>query len=141
MFVACSSNVQEELSNYQVASYKGIPPMAADGTINLLLAPGGGQEPFVETSYMGHEFKVVVNQAGDTSRFVTHDSTFHTPEGYAVGSFWRDIPLADQTKVKIENGYGYYLKLHSGWTLGFCAGSEYSNEELSEESRVVWIEK
>ena len=142
LFVACGSDrVENASNNYPIASYTGIPPLGLVDTVKLLLSPGGGQDPYIETSYMEHEFKVVVDEQGDTSKFVTHDSTFITPEGYSVGSYWLEIPLAEQTKVRIENGYGYYLKLQSGWTLGFCAGSECSNKELSDDSRVVWIEK
>ena len=144
LFTMCDTSENNSLENSEMnlmADYTSIPPLGMKDTVKLLLSPGGGEDPYIETSYMGSEFKIVVNEEGDTSKYVTHDSTFFSPEGCHVGSYWIDIPLADQTEVKKKTGYGYFLKLYSGWTLGFCAGSECTNQELSNDSRVVWIEK
>ncbi|MFT7612857.1 MAG: hypothetical protein ACI9J3_001823 [Parvicellaceae bacterium] len=141
--VSCGTSELDETysGEWFVPDYTNLPPLGLKDTVKLLLSPGGGEEPYIETKYMGTDFKVVINAEGDTSRFVTHDTGFNTPEGYHVGSYWKNIPLAEQTEISKKQGYGYFLKLYSGWTLGFCAGSECTNEELSDESKVVWIQK
>ncbi len=140
LFVMCGEEPENEGHNYTVADYSAIPPMGISDTVKVILSPGGGEDTYIETNYYGYDFKLVINSEGDTVRFVTHDA-FVTPEGYTVGTRWADIPLEKQTEVERIKGYGYFLKLASGWKLGFCAGSECANEDLSEDSRVVWIEK
>lgn len=140
---ACNNQDINNLNTASVppAAYSNIPPLSRKDTVKLLLTPGGREDPYIETLHLGHEFKLVVNKNGDTIKLVTHDTTFVTPEGYRIGTSWNRIPLAEKSEVVRKVGYGYFLKLASGWTLGFCAGSECSNGELSNESKVVWIEK
>lgn len=142
LLIACGSDNTEEneTTNRTVAKYTETPPLGVNKDLPVLVLPEGSV-PYEEISYWGYDFKAVVNDEGDTTNLVTHDTTFITPEGYKIGTAWKDIPLAEQTEVSKVDGFGYYLKLYSGWKLGFCAGDECTNEQLSDESRVAWIEK
>ncbi|RZK13837.1 MAG: hypothetical protein EOO43_17275 [Flavobacterium sp.] len=86
-------------------------------------------------------FKCSVNKQLDTVKVWTIDPKFNTAEGYTIGTKFGSIsPLLSRQVYKLA-GYGYFIRLYSGWILAFCEGKSCTEELLTENSEVRWIEK
>lgn len=85
-------------------------------------------------------FDLVAND-NDTLYLTTNDKKFQTPEGYKVGVKFSELPQNIQSKLTKEPGWGYYYKLSSGWTLGFCEGNSCTDNYPKSDSKVKWIFK
>jgi len=78
---------------------------------------------------------------GDTTHWSTTDLKFKTLEGYNVGTNWDKIPIELKKSMGHMAGWGYFIKLNSGWQLGFCEGKSCTDTEPKEGSIVKWIFK
>ena len=50
----------------------------------------------------------------------------------------KDIQNVDILKMA---GWGYYIKLKSGWFAGFCIGKTCTDRELKDDDKVTFIFK
>jgi len=106
-----------------------------------IMTSSGSFEPSLGVTLYDCNFKIVLNEAGDTTYWSTNDSRFKTPEGYEVGTSWSALPIELQQSAKKMPGFGYLIKLNSGWQLGFCEGSSCTATKPNDESWVDWIFK
>ncbi len=86
-------------------------------------------------------FDLVTNDKDDTLFIATTDTNFLTPDGYQVGMKLSEIPELLNNKLAVERGWGFYYKLKSGWSLGFCEGSSCTDKYPGSSSIIKWIFK
>lgn len=106
-----------------------------------LMTGSGSIEHSLDVILGGINFTIVVNELGDTTHWSTNDVNFKTPEGYGVGADWDIIPMNLKKSLHKMPGWGYYMKLNSGWQLAFCEGQSCTDAEPKEGSTVQWIFK
>lgn len=84
-------------------------------------------------------FDLVQNNNHDTIYLQTMESKFVTKEGIRVGTKVSELPISIQQNLIKEIGWGYYYKLASGWSIGFCEGSTCTNSYPTADSKIRWI--
>ncbi|AUC74918.1 hypothetical protein [Olleya sp. Bg11-27] len=89
----------------------------------------------------GIDFKFALNTKNDTVKVWTTDKEFITPEGYKIGSEFKDIENIVKSELYEESGNGFFIKLNSGWELSFCEGKTCTDNEPSKNSKVKWIRR
>ena len=94
-----------------------------------------------ELNVGGIRFNYALNSRQDTVKVWTTDAGFLTAERYKVGTKFKDIPKKLQARIVKVTGYGYALKLDSGWTLYFCEGESCTDEPISSNAEVKWIRR
>lgn len=106
----------------------------------MTLVSSGQMSPYTTVKIDGSDFDLVTSD-NDTTYLATKDKRFQTPEGYKVGTRLSELPKNIQQELIKEPGWGYYYKLPSGWTLGFCEGSSCTDKYPENSSKVKWIFK
>ena len=106
----------------------------------MTLVSSGQMSPYTTIKIDGCNFDLV-QQGNDTIYLATNDKKFQTSEGYTVGTKFSELPNDIQSGLTKELGWGYYYKLPSGWTLGFCEGSSCTNNYPKKSSKVKLIFK
>ena len=106
----------------------------------MILVSSGQMSPYTTIKIGSCYFDLVMSD-NDTTYLATRDKRFRTPEGYKVGSAFSELPNDIQGELTKEPGWGYYCKLASGWTLGFCEGSSCTDSLPEYSSKVKWIFK
>ncbi len=106
----------------------------------MILVSSGQISPSTTIKIDGCDFDLVTSD-NDTTYLATNDKKFQTPEGYKVGTKLSELPKDIQLDLTKEPGWGYYYKLTSGWTLGFCEGNSCTDNYLKTNSKVKWIFK
>jgi len=112
-----------------------------EGTTKLLMINSATLEPSIEVLINGIDFSIVENETKEIIYWSTNDKEFSTPEGYSVGMNWSKIPQKLKNKTEKMNGWGYFIRLNSGWQLGFCEGSSCTETYPNNTSKVKWIFK
>jgi len=77
----------------------------------------------------------------DTVYIQTTESKFVTDEGISVGKKFSELPTEIKQSLTKENGWGYFYKLPSGWSIGFCEGNSCTGSYPKEDSKIKWIFK
>ncbi|WP_430405482.1 hypothetical protein [Fluviicola sp.] len=134
---ACSTETPETV--------KGIPEedltKTKDGVIvKQTLVSAGKFSPSTSVKFDGHNFDLVIEK-NDSIYMATSDTLFLTHDKYHVGMTWSEIPKALQKKLQKETGWGYYIELPSGWSLGFCEGASCTDMKPTDSSKVKWLFK
>lgn len=106
----------------------------------MTLVSSGQMSPYTTVKLGSSDFDLVTKD-NDTTYLATKDKRFRTPEGYKVGTMLSELPKNMQQVLTKEPGWGYYYKLPSGWTLGFCEGSSCTDKYPENSSTVKWIFK
>lgn len=106
----------------------------------MILVSSGQISPSKTVKIGGCDFDLVTSD-NDTTYLATNDRQFQTPEGYKVGTKLSELPYEVQHDLTKEPGWGYYYKLTSEWTLGFCEGSSCTDNYPKTGSKVKWIFK
>ena len=106
----------------------------------MTLVSSGQMSPYTTIKIHGCEFDLVTRD-DDTIYLATNDRKFQTIEGYKVGTKFSELPKDAQAELIEEPGWGYYFKLPSGWTLGFCEGNSCTDNYPQNSSKVKWIFK
>ena len=106
----------------------------------LTLVSSAQISPCTTVKINGSDFDLVTRD-NDTIYLTTNDKRFQTPEGYKVGTRLSELPKNIQQELTEEPGWGYYYKLSSGWTLGFCEGNSCTDNYPQKNSKVKWIFK
>ncbi|NOQ76082.1 MAG: hypothetical protein GQ574_29020 [Crocinitomix sp.] len=127
---ACSSSAEEE-----------IPVIEEKKEILGLMTTASNILPAISVNKYSCDFLVVLNDNGDTTHWSTNDRDFKTPEGYYIGTNWSELPTKLQNSLGLMRGWGYFIKLESGWQLGFCEGSACTDTAPVDGSLVKWIFK
>ncbi|PKG50968.1 hypothetical protein [Olleya sp. 1-3] len=112
-----------------------------EGTTKLLMVNSASLKPSKEVLINGRDFSIVENEKKEIIYWSTNDKEFSTPEGYSVGMNWTEIPEELKNKTGKMNGWGYFIRLNSGWQLGFCEGSTCTDTYPNNLSVVKWIFK
>lgn len=128
IIVSCT-NLKEEAKSQEPISHQ------------MLLTSSSKFENSEKVNISGFEFTIVMNESSDTSHWSTIDNRFKTPEGFGVGTTWKEIP--EELKIKLEEmpGWAYYIELDSKWKLAFCEGASCTELKPRNESTVNWIFK
>ncbi len=144
LFIQCTQNNHTEIkenSGELMVKEKDQTGIESEENSKLLMTFSGSVEPYQEIKLYGCDFAVVLNESNDTTHWSTNDNKFETPEGFKVGTNWEELPTELQNAVNQMPGWGYYIKLNSGWQLGFCEGESCTDSEPKDGSTVKWIFK
>lgn len=106
----------------------------------MTLVSSGQMSPYTKVKIDGSDFDLVTKDK-DTTYLATKDKRFQTPEGYKVGTKLSELPNNIKDGLTKEPGWGFYYKLPSGWTLGFCEGNSCTDKYPENSSMVKWIFK
>ncbi|MEO6232929.1 MAG: hypothetical protein ABJB11_00040 [Ferruginibacter sp.] len=106
----------------------------------MILISSGQISPCKTVVINGYNFDLVTSD-NDTIYLATHDKKFQTPEGFKVGTKLSELPKRIQSELNKEPDWGYYYKLSSGWSLGFCEGNSCTENYPKEYSKVKWLFK
>ena len=68
------------------------------------------------------EFDLVLKNR-DTLYIQTTEGKFVTIEGIRVGEKFSELPIKIKQGLTKENGWGFFYKLPSGWSIAFCEGN------------------
>lgn len=107
----------------------------------MFMTTSSNLEPSKDIKLYDCDFTIVLNDSGDTTHWSTNDNNFNTPEGFKVGTNWNKLPIELRNLVEKMPGWGYYIRLNSGWQLGFCEGPSCTDMEPKEGSLIKWIFK
>lgn len=77
----------------------------------------------------------------DTVYLQTTESTFVTKEGISVGKKFSELPEEIKQGLTKEDGWGYFFKLPSGWSIAFCEGNSCTERYPNANSKIKWIFK
>ena len=106
----------------------------------MTLISSGQMSPYTTIKIDGCDFDLVISD-NDTIYLATKDKKFQTPEGYTVGTKFSELTKVTQDGLNKEPGWGYYYKLQSGWSLGFCEGNSCTDNFPQKSSKVKWVFK
>jgi hypothetical protein len=107
----------------------------------FVMTSSGSLKPSTAVILNGITFKIVQDQQGDTIYRGTRDSAFETPEGYSIGDSIGMVQNSYRELMYKEPGFGYFIPLPSGWTLGFCQGATCTSFEPKTKDSARWIFK
>jgi len=145
LLILCGSLLIGACSTETPETVKGIPnedlTKTKDGVVvKQTLVSAGKFSPSKSVKFDGHNFDLVIEK-NDSIYMATSDSLFLTHDNYHVGMTWSEIPKALRKKLQKETGWGYYIELPSGWSLGFCEGASCTDTAPTDNSKVKWIFK
>lgn len=137
LIIACSTETPKKLESIPDEDLT----KTKDGVIvKQTLVSAGQFKPSTPVQFDGRNFDLVLEK-NDSIYFATSDSLFLTHEKYNVGMTWAEIPQTVRKNLQKEIGWGYYIELLSGWSLGFCEGTSCTDSEPTASSTVKWIFK
>jgi len=96
-------------------------------------------------SYKGHEFIITSKLPFDDSEeeiindIICKSASFISPEGISIGDPLKYVLRVPGAKVQVMNGFGYWVKLPSGWNAIFYQGEEVTKGKLNENEKVRLI--
>lgn len=140
--VSCSSETPEKcIAANEIIFNQDEVTQTEDGTMTKHVMTSASQfSPCKEVWINSHKFDLSV-QGIDTIYLATSDRLFQTPEKFLIGTTFAEIPEKLRKTLHKEAGWGYYIKLPSGWNLGFCEGTSCTDSEPINSSKVKWIFK
>lgn len=112
-------------------------PLSMDSSILV----SSGQFSSYQTIFLNNVEFQFVGSKSDTQYLSTRSKQFLTPEGYVVGMRLGEVDKILQKDIVKESGWGYYIRLKSGWNLAFCEGSSCTDHNLQDSSTIDWIFK
>ncbi len=134
-FSSCTQSKEKKTDTIKKTQFDTTTKIA-----NLILVSSAQLLPYTKTMIDNCNFSLVTNNK-DTIYLCTYDKNFKTPEGYSVGFKFSDLSKEIKTNLTKEPGWGYYFKLPSGWSLGFCEGNSCTENYPKKNSFVKWIFK
>jgi hypothetical protein len=105
-----------------------------------ILVSSGQLSKYEKVKINNIDFKLVVENK-DTIYLSTNEVKFIVKEGYNVGTKFSELPLLIKENLNVENGWGYFYTLPSGWSIGFCEGKSCTDNYPKEDSKIAWIFK
>jgi len=84
-------------------------------------------------------FDIAWNNDFRVNYIETSDSHFITSENVKVNTTLRKIKDIQNVDIIKMPGWGYYIKLKSGWFVSFCTGKTCTDRELTDDDKVVSI--
>ena len=110
-------------------------------TVKLLMVGSAQIMPYKTIHIGGIAFELVTDDRNDTSFLATSDKNFVTPEGYRIGMSLKQIKKEHRNNMKVDMGWGYFVKLPSQWNLQFVVGQSFTDHEPVDTNKVVYIFK
>jgi hypothetical protein len=107
----------------------------------LILVNSAQSYPSVSIVCSGKNFELAWNDEGKLIFISTTDSSFVTDDGFRMGSTLKEIKGKQKVDIIKERGWGYSVKLKSGWSTYFCVDSTCTGRELTDADKVNWIYK
>ena len=139
--VSCNSSKKARNNDAYKISKREMRALLQDTTLpRYILVSSGSIQPVTKIYLNNIKFDLVV-KGTDTTYLTTNDINFITPEGFSVGVKFSELPDSLRVKLIQERGWGYFVKLPSKWTLGFCEGSSCTDSYPKPNSKVKWIFK
>jgi len=97
--------------------------------------------PSTTIYYKDFIFDIAWDKEGKVNFIVTSDSNFMTKEKVKPNMTLKEIKDIQKVNIIKMIGWGYYLKLESGWNVGFCVDESCTGRELVEKDRAKFIFK
>ncbi|RPH25020.1 MAG: hypothetical protein EHM93_20175 [Bacteroidales bacterium] len=86
-------------------------------------------------------FEIAWDKDNRVNYIVTSDSNFITYENVKINMTLKNIKDIQKVDIFEMPGWGYYIKLKSGWIAGFCIGKACTDRELKNDDIVTSIFK
>jgi hypothetical protein len=71
----------------------------------------------------------------------TTDTNFHCANELKIGNSLQELSIKHKSKVICETGWGYYVKLPSGWYPAFAEGNGMTDKPINKKSKIKWFFK
>lgn len=107
----------------------------------LTMTSSASTDPEYQMKINAINYSVALNAVGKVKYIATDDISFSTPEGLKIGDSYSKVKEITKKTFIEESGWGYYIKLPSGWCAGFCEGKTCTSEPLNETSTIDWFFK
>ena len=105
-----------------------------DSNIHIFKGASNGR-PGKEIECNGIKYLVIESKDSTVDFLRTFDTSFRTPENAKVGSSY-DLIKNRKMSEFYESGYGYGVKLNSGWTALFMDKYILENETIADTCRI-----
>ncbi len=141
LIISCNNSSKEKHKiDYQSINKKiSLDSIKSDIKYESIMTSSSSFEPAKNITVNGIDFKVVEKEKFNVTFCLTTDKKFKTPEGYSIGTTLKDISEPEKNQIYKEAGFGYFIKLKSGWQLAFCEGKSCTDSFPNENSTVKWI--
>jgi hypothetical protein len=106
-----------------------------------LLTSSSQLSPFTNINCKGKDFQLAWNSEGKLIYISTTDSNFLTNDNFKVGTTLSEIKDHQKIEISEMSGWGYFIKLESGWYLGFCVDNSCTGRKIKNSDKVKWIFK
>ena len=88
------------------------------------------------------EYSIGYNEKNNSiTNISTSDFSFYTPEGYKIGDFFYTFSDSLKSELICDRGWGYFIKLPSGWNATFTQGSSMTDGKLKGRAKVKFFFK
>lgn len=71
----------------------------------------------------------------------TSDTNFITEENIRINMTLKDIRKTQNSEILKMQGWGFYVKLNSGWNAAFCVDNTCTGRDIFDSDKVKWIFK
>ncbi len=130
----------------QLKAFPTIGDLLADSVIQtsnnrMQLASSSQFSPSTTITHQGLFFDLAWDKEGRLTYLSTTDSSFMTEEKVKLNMTLNEIIKIQDVEILSMPGWGYYIKLESGWFAAFCVDSTCTGRELTVNDKVKWIYK
>ena len=108
---------------------------------SLVLINSSQLSPSIEIFNENSVFTIAWNEIGEVNFITTSDSNFKTKENIKIGSTILEIKKQQTTEIHKISGFGYYIRLKSGWNAGFCIDKSCTDQQPKDEDSVTFFFK
>jgi len=136
-----SSKEKSDMESKEIVEKKIDVFKSSETGVKFIMTSSGSLDKGKDTIVEGIKYTIVENEKGNITFWSTRDKKFKTPEGYVIGNQLKDISKLEKDGIYKQPGFGYFIKLESGWQLGFCEGESCTVSVPTEESIVKWMMK
>jgi hypothetical protein len=110
-------------------------------TNNQILINSSQSSSFANVYYNNLVFQIAWNRDNKLVYISTSDTNFNTEENIRINMTYNDIQKTQNTSISKIPGWGYYVKLNSGWNAAFCVDNTCTGRDISRNDTVKWIFK
>jgi len=106
--------------------------------VHELLVGPAQSFPYKKIKFKDITYDIAINK-GKIEYISTTDSNFITNDGFKVGDTIESLKQMGYEEFKELRGWGYYIKLKSGWNAGFSILQDNTYKPLKNDSKIAWF--
>lgn len=109
-------------------------------TEHHLLVSSSAFYPYRKIKYRNIIYDIAIDK--NKIKFIsTSDINFMTDDGFMIGDTVKKLKESGYSEFNEMRGWGYWVKLESGWCAAFCEGDACTDKELNIDSKIKWFFK